>query len=61
MAYLESNFPDTENLKPLYDKTYIDEIFMIWQHGDAEVLPLLGHLTQHFLAFPFLIPTRNTV
>lgn len=41
MAHLESNFLDTQNLKPMYYKRYIDDIFMIWQHGEAELLTFI--------------------
>lgn len=41
MGLLESNFLDTQNLKPLYYKRYIDDIFMIWQHSEAELLTFI--------------------
>ena len=41
MGLLESRFLDTQNLKPLYYKMYIDDIFMIWQHSETELLTFI--------------------
>ena len=41
MGLLESRFLDTQNLKPLYYKRYIDDIFMIWQHSETELLTFI--------------------
>lgn len=41
MGCLETNFLATQSLKPLYYKRYIDDIFMIWQHGEMELLAFI--------------------
>lgn len=38
MAHLESNLFDIQNLKPVYYKRYIDDMFIIWQHEKAKLL-----------------------
>lgn len=35
MGILENNFLATRDLKPLYYKRFIDDIFLIWHHGEA--------------------------
>ena len=48
MGWFEDNFVYTYKLKPLVWKRYIDDVFMIWQHGDTELKDFIAHLnTRH--------------
>ncbi|CAN7997262.1 unnamed protein product, partial [Ixodes hexagonus] len=42
MGQLESNFLSDCPLKPLLYKRYIDDIFLIWSHGEAELINFIS-------------------
>ena len=46
MAELEEQFLSTVTLKPRIWKRFIDDIFIIWNHGEAELQNLLDQLNQ---------------
>ena len=46
MAELEEDFLTTLTLQPKIWKRFIDDIFMIWNHGEAELETLLTKLNQ---------------
>ena len=46
MAELEEQFLSTVTLKPRIWKRFIDDIFIIWNHGEAELQHLLDQLNQ---------------
>ena len=48
MGWFEDNFVYTYTLQPLFWKQYIDDVFMIWQHGDDELKEFVNYLnTRH--------------
>lgn len=42
MAVLEEEFLASRSLKPLCYKRFIDDIFMIWPHGETDLLKFIG-------------------
>ena len=48
MGWFEDHYVYTYKLQPLVWKRYIDDVFMIWQHGDIELKEFLAYLnSQH--------------
>ena len=41
MANLEKNFLQNTHNKPLIYLRYIDDIFLLWTHGEEKLLPIL--------------------
>ena len=46
MDQFENQFIHKYHLKPFLYKRYIDDIFIIWQHGEKELLKFLNHINQ---------------
>ena len=44
MGWLEENFVHTYEKQPLMWKRYIDDVFIIWQHGKPELIRFVKHL-----------------
>ena len=44
MGWFEDSFVYTYKLQPLMWKRYIDDVFMIWQHGEPELKDFITHL-----------------
>ena len=44
MGWFEDTYVYTNHLQPLISKRFIDDIFMIWQHGDEELTLFTTHL-----------------
>lgn len=42
MGQLEDKFLLTRTLKPFYYKRYIDDVFLIWYHGEQELLSFIS-------------------
>lgn len=42
MGQLETRFLSTRKLQPYYYKRFIDDIFLIWHHGEAELLTFMA-------------------
>lgn len=42
MGILENNFLSSRSLKPFYYKRFIDDIFIIWPHGEATLLSFIS-------------------
>lgn len=42
MGLLENTFLSGCSLKPFYYRRYIDDIFLIWEHGEAELLSFIA-------------------
>lgn len=59
MGVLENEFLASRSLGPTYYKRYIDDIFMIWHHGEAQLLSFIHDLNTANPSILFRIPARN--
>ena len=53
MGWFEDNFVYTYKLQPLVWKRYINDVFMIWQHGDSELKDFIVHLNSRHNTIKF--------
>ena len=60
MDYFEQQFLETYHLQPLMYKRYIDDIFMIWTHGQDELNKFLEHINSCSEHIKFTWETSKT-
>ena len=60
MHHLESAFCTQEHLQPLIYKRYIDDIFLIWTHGQDSFKLFFDHFNQFHPNITFTCHTSNT-
>ena len=60
MGWFEDNFVYTYKLQPILWKRYIDDIFMIWQHGDEALKSFVEHLNQSHTSIKFTEETSKS-
>lgn len=53
MSVLENDFLGKRELKPLYYKRFIDDIFLIWPHGENELLSFIADFNTAHPAISF--------
>ena len=60
MGWFEETYVYTYKLQPLMWKRYIDDILIIWQHGEEELLEFIKHLNQKHDTIKFTEEISNT-
>ena len=53
MGWFEDGFVYTYKLQPLLWKRYIDDIFIVWQHGENELDEVVRHLNDQHKTIKF--------
>ena len=61
MAHFEENFFMTYPKKPLLYYRYIDDVFLIWEHGEDELVKFQDALNQHHPSIKFTMEFSNDI
>ena len=59
MGWFENTFVCSYHLQTLMWKRYIDDIFIIWQHGKEELLKFIKHLNLQHTSIKFTEEISN--